>query len=104
MKYSKSILVLMIINIFTALILIFIGHQTRNLEIINSSLIENIDKKKQEININQIEYSLHNDNKYLEKLFSIYQSETYQNNQTKVINLSEFSNYNNKKILKVKLK
>ena len=44
MKYSKSILVLMIINIFTALILIFIGHQTRNLEIINISLIENINK------------------------------------------------------------
>ena len=62
----------MTINILIAFVLIYIGHQTRNLEISNSSLKHKIDEKEHAININQIEFSLHNDNKYLKKLFSIF--------------------------------
>ena len=74
MKYSKSIIIIMTINILIAFVLIYIGHQTRNLEISNSSLKHKIDEKEHAININQIEFSLHNDNKYLKKLFSIYET------------------------------
>ena len=75
MKYSKSIITIMTINILIAFVLIYIGHKTRNLEISNSNLKHKIDQKEQAININQIEFNLHNDNKYLKKLFSIYETD-----------------------------
>ena len=44
----------MAINILIALVLIYVGHQTRNLEISNLSLKHKIDEKEHAININQI--------------------------------------------------
>ena len=55
----------MVINILIAFVLIYVGHQTRNLEISNLTLKNKIDEKEHTININQIEFSLHNDNNYL---------------------------------------
>ena len=94
----------MTINIFVAFVLIYIGHQTRNLEISNLSLKHKIDKKEHSININQIEFSLHNDNKYLKKLFSIYGADLEEKELTNIISLSEFSNFEKKEILKVGFK
>ena len=51
----------MTINILIAFVLIYIGHQTRNLEIANLNLKHKIKEKNQSININQIEFSLYND-------------------------------------------
>ena len=93
----------MIINIFIAFVLIYIGHQTRTLEISNLSLKNKIDEKKHAININQIEFSLHNDNKYLKKLFSIYDTGLEKKELSKIFNLSEFSNLESKEIFKVGL-
>ena len=104
MKYSKSIITVMFINIIIAFILIFVGHQTRNLEKINLNLAHKIGEKKQEININQIEFALHNDNKYLKKLFSLYKSDLNKTESSKIIRLSEFSSFDQKEILKVGFK
>ena len=38
----------------------------------NDNLKHKMQEIKQYININQIEFTLHNDNKYLKKLFVIY--------------------------------
>jgi len=104
MKYSKSIIIIMTINIFIALILIYIGHQTRNLEISNLILKNKIDEKEHIININQIEFSLHNNNKYLKKLFSIYETDLENKELSNIISLSEFSNLEKKEIFKVGFK
>ena len=104
MKYSKSIIIIMTINILITFVLIFIGHQTRNLEISSSNLKHKIDQKEQAININQIEFSLHNDNKYLKKLFSIYETDLEKKELSNIISLSEFSNFEKKKIFKVGFK
>jgi len=104
MKYSKSIIIIMTINIFIAFVLIYIGHQTRNLEISNLSLKYKIDEKKHAININQIEFSLYNDNKYLKKLFSIYEEDLEKKELSNIISLSEFSNLEKRKIYKVGFK
>ena len=104
MKYSKSIIIIMTINILIAFVLIYIGNQTRNLEISNSSLKHKIDEKEHAININQIEFSLHNDNKYLKKLFSIYETNLEKKELLNIISLSEFSNLEKKEIFKVGFK
>ena len=104
MKYSKSIIIIMTINILIAFVLIYIGHQTRNLEISNLSLKHKIDEKEHTININQIEFSLHNDNKYLKKLFSIYETDLEKTELSNIISLSEFSNFEKKEIFKVGFK
>ena len=104
MKYSKSIITIMTINILIAFVLIYIGHQTRNLEISNLSLKHKIDQKEQAININQIEFTLYNDNNYLKKLFSIYETDLEKTELSNIISLSEFSNFEKKEIFKVGFK
>ena len=104
MKYSKSIIIIMTTNILIAFVLIYVGHQTRNLEISNLSLKHKIDEKEHTININQIEFSLHNDNKYLKKLFSIYEINLEKKELSNIISLSEFSNFEKKDIFKVGFK
>ena len=91
----------MMINILIAFVLIYIGHQTRSLELSNLSLKNKIHEKEHVINVNQIEFSLHNDNKYLKKLFSIYEKNLEKNELSNIISLSEFSNFEKKEILKV---
>ena len=104
MKYSKSIITIMTINILIAFVLIYIGHQTSNLEISNLSLKHKIDQKEQAININQIEFTLYNDNNYLKKLFSIYETDLEKTELSNIISLSEFSNFEKKEIFKVGFK
>ena len=104
MKYSKSIMIIMTINIFIAFILIYIGNKTRNLEIYNLSLKNKIDEKEHAININQIEFSLHNDSKYLKKLFSLYEKDLEKKELSNIIKLSEFSKFEKKEIFKVGFK
>ena len=94
----------MTLNILIAFVLIYIGNQTRNLEISNSTLEDQIDEKEHAININQIEFSLYNDNKYLKKLFSIYETDLEKKELSNIINLSEFSNFEKKDIFKVGFK
>ncbi|SVD05403.1 uncharacterized protein METZ01_LOCUS358257 [marine metagenome] len=94
----------MTINILIAFVLIYVGHQTRNLEISNLTLKNKIDEKENEININQIEFSLYNDNKYLKKLFSIYETNLEKKELSNIISLSEFSNFEKKDIFKVGFK
>ena len=104
MKYSKSIVMIMTINILIAFVLIYVGHQTRNLEISNLTLKNKIDEKEHTININQIEFSLHNDNNYLKKLFSIYETDLEKKKLSNIISLSEFSNFEKKDIFKIGFK
>ena len=101
MKYSKSIIIIMFINIIIAFFVIFLGHQTRRLEIVNNETMNKIYSVNQEIKINQMEFALHNDNQYLKKLYSIYQGNIDRKMPVTIIKLSELSSFKNQEIYKV---
>ena len=54
-----------------------------------------------EININQIEFALHNDNEYLKKLYLIYQGNYNKAEPSTIVKLSELSRLKNKEVYKV---
>tara|TARA_B100000029_G_C16905420_1_gene715725 strand:- start:171 stop:455 length:285 start_codon:yes stop_codon:yes gene_type:complete len=91
----------MFINITIAFFLIFIGHETRKIEIENKNIIEQIHSVNESININQIEFVLHNDIEYLKKLYLIYQGSLIKSQNSKIIKLSDLSNFKNKEIYQV---
>ena len=101
MKYSKSIIIIMFINIIIAFFVIFLGHQTRRLEIVNNETMNKIYSVNQEIKINQMEFALHNDNQYLKKLYSIYQGNINRKMPVTIIKLSELSSLKNEEVYKV---
>ena len=101
MKYSKSIIIIMFINIIIAFFVIFLGHQTRRLEIVNNETMNKIYSVNQEIKINQMEFALHNDNQYLKKLYSIYQGNIDRKMPVTIIKLSELSSLKNEEVYKV---
>ena len=98
MKYSKQIIVLMTINIMIAFLMIFIGHNTRKIELSNNTLINDINKKKEEINVNQIEYSYHNNLQYLKKIYSLYFNKIENKQITKIYSLQELLNEDQKNV------
>ncbi len=91
----------MFVNIVIAFFLIFLGHHTRRLEIVNNEIIDKINSINQEININQIEFALHNDNEYLKKLYLIYQGNYNKAEPSTIVKLSELSRLKNKEVYKV---
>ena len=91
----------MFINIIIAFFVIFLGHQTRRLEIVNNETMNKIYSVNQEIKINQMEFALHNDNQYLKKLYSIYQGNINRKMPVTIIKLSELSSLKNEEVYKV---
>ena len=91
----------MFINIIIAFFLIFLGHKTRRLEIVSKETMKEIKLINHDININQIELTLHNDNEYLKKLYLIYKNDFNKKEPPTIIKLSEFSNFKNKEVYKV---
>ena len=90
----------MFINIIIAFFVIFLGHQTRRLEIVNNETMNKIYSVNQEIKINQMEFALHNDNQYLKKLYSIYQGNIDRKMPVTIIKLSELSSLKNEEVYK----
>tara|TARA_Y100000590_G_C15024003_1_gene752461 strand:- start:191 stop:475 length:285 start_codon:yes stop_codon:yes gene_type:complete len=91
----------MFINIIIAFFVIFLGHQTRRLEIVHNETMNKIYSVNQEIKINQMEFALHNDNQYLKKLYSIYQGNIDRKMPVTIIKLSELSSLKNEEVYKV---
>ena len=89
MKYSKQILVLLILNFFIALLMIFVAQKTRKIELSNKYLKKEIINIKEEIIVNEIEFAFHNNGKYLKKIHSLYQEEMQFNEIAKIINIDE---------------
>lgn len=72
MKYSKAIIPFLILSLFIIGFLIHFANITRKIEKENSNLKKNITLFKEQININQIEFSLYNSYDYLLKMQKIY--------------------------------
>ena len=74
--------------------LLFIGNSTREIERENNILREKINFTSDQININEIEYSLFNSYGYLEKLNKIYFEEHENDFINNRISFNDFQNSN----------
>ena len=103
MKYSKHIVFFLLINLVIVFLAIYLGNLTRKLEI-NNNLIEiNIQKQKEQLKVNKIEYSFYNNPNYLKKLHDIYFSYEEENLENKIVGLSNISNLKANKLILVNL-
>ena len=91
MKYTKQIVILMSVNLIIAFLLIFIGHNSRQIEITNSNLESSINQLKKEIVINKIEYTFHNNSEYLKKLYELYNQKIEYNHENIILSFNDFS-------------
>tara|TARA_B100001964_G_C13994129_1_gene491931 strand:- start:264 stop:584 length:321 start_codon:yes stop_codon:yes gene_type:complete len=104
MKYAKHIVFFLFINLVIVFLTIFLGNLTRKLEISNNLKDQDIQKQKEQLKINKIEYSFYNNPNYIKKLYEIYFSYEEEDLDKKIVNLSNISNLKNNKIILVNLK
>ena len=104
MKYVKHIVFFLFINLVIVFLTIFLGNLTRKLEISNNLKDQEIQKQKEQLKINKIEYSFYNNSNYLKKLYEIYFSYEEEDLDKKIVKLSNISSLKNNKIILVNLK
>ena len=86
MRYYKAISSLIVLNIITVLFLLYFGNVSRNIEKQNYILEKKIIFIKDQININEIEFSLYDNYEYLKKLHKIY------------FDVKQFESFSNKRL------
>ena len=104
MKYAKHIVFFLLINLVIVFLTIYLGNLTRKLEVNNNLIEENIQKLKEQLKVNKIEYSFYNNPNYLKKLHNIYFSYDEEDLENKIVDLSNISNLKQNKIILVNLK
>jgi len=95
MKYNSAIISLFTLSIFAIISLLYLGNITRKIQKENNILINNIHFIKDQININEIEYSLYNSYEYLQKMQKIYLKES---NDEIISNRVSFKSLKNKNL------
>ena len=103
MQYTKHIVFFLLVNLVIVFLTIYLGNLTRKLEINNNLIEQNIQKQKEQLKINKIEYSFYNNPNYLKKLHDIYFSYKEEDLENKIVDLSNLSNLNKNKIILVNL-
>ena len=101
MRYTKQIVILMLVNLIIAFLLIFVGHNSRQIEISNINLESSIIQLKKEIEINKIEYTFHNNSEYLKKLYELYKQKIDNNHENIILSFNDFSSKNKNNIFLV---
>ena len=104
MRYAKHIVFLLLINLVIVFLAIFLANSTRKLEISNNLIELNIQKQKEQLKVNKIEYSFYNNPNYIKKLHNIYFSYEEEGLENKIVDLSNISNLKKNKIILVNLK
>ena len=104
MKYFRAIISLLFLNIFLVIPLLYFSHITRKLEKNNNELLEKITYFENQLNINEIEYSLYNSYEYLNKIHIIYYDNKKNLNTYNRISFNDFINKNSNNLLTVGIK
>ena len=104
MKYSKQIILLLLINLVVVFLSIFSGNLTRKLEITNHQIKLNIEKEIEQLQINKIEFSFYNNSDYLKKLHNIYFSVEEFNPEKNILSLSNISDITKERVFLVNIK
>ena len=89
MKYAKSIVAFLLLNLVMVFLMIFIANKTREIEKNNSNLKVQISKIKKDIKINKIEFITHQNTNYLKNLYSMYLFEKNDNYIPKIITIEQ---------------
>ena len=104
MKYKKHIVFFLFINLIIVFLSIFIGNLTRKIEVRNTIIEKDIQKYREQLKINKIEYSFHNNPDYLKKLHDIYFSLEEENIEKKIVSLSNISKFEDDNVVLINLK
>ena len=94
MRYYSAIIFLFVSSIFAVLLLLYFANITRNIEKENVVLENKIKKTKDQININEIEFSFYNSYDYLIKMHKIYFKIPKENNLNNRISFHNFKKQN----------
>ena len=94
MWYFSAISSLIVLNILTVLLLLYLGNISREIEKNNVTLKEKINFIKDQIDINEIEYNLFTNYNYLQKLNKIYFDNTNVNVLKNRIAFNDFKKQN----------
>ncbi len=92
MKYTKSIIFFLILNLILVFSMIFIANNTREIEKNNHNLKMKITKISENLKINKIELATHQNSSYLKTLYELYFYETDNNNIPLIVKIEELSN------------
>tara|TARA_Y100000741_G_scaffold361466_2_gene345485 strand:- start:1345 stop:1659 length:315 start_codon:yes stop_codon:yes gene_type:complete len=96
MRYSAAIIIIIILNLFSVLTLIYYSNLSSEIENKNEIIITKILKLENQIKINEIEYILHNDYSYLKKMQKIYNEDyEYNLNNERIMSYKNFNNFPN---------
>ena len=105
MKYYNTIISLFSLSFVSILLLLYLANLSKKLEVENTKLKKEINFIVDQININEIEYSLYNNYEYLTKLNEIYFNNNFTLNiPNKIIYIDEFDKKNFENIYKVSVK
>ena len=104
MKYYSAIISLFILNIFVVISLLYFANITRSIEKENYFLKKKINYIKDQININEIEYSIYSSYEYLQKLQKIYLAEKNKNNLNERISYFDLKNNDVKNLYTIGIK
>lgn len=94
MKYSKAISPFIILSVIVIILLLYFKNLTREIEKENNALINQINLTKEQLNINEIEFSIYNSYEYLSQMQKLYFKETNTNNLDKRISFNDLVNNN----------
>ena len=92
MKYAKSIIFFLILNLLLVFAMIFIANNTREIEKNNHNLKIKISKISENLKINKIELATYQNSYYLKELYKLYFHETQNNNVPIIVKIEEFQN------------
>ena len=104
MKYSKAILPFFVLSIFIIILLLYFANITRKIEKENYVLKNQINNIQEQININEIEFSVFNSYEYLLKMQSIYFEKNDNVSFNNRISFNDFKDKDLKNLLKIRIK
>jgi len=104
MKYSKAILPFFVLSIFIIILLLYFANITRKIEKENYVLKNQINNIQEQININEIEFSVFNSYEYLLKMQSIYLEKNDNVTFDNRISFNDFKDKDLKNLLKIRIK
>jgi hypothetical protein len=104
MKYTKQIIFFFILNLIVVFLSIFTGNLTRKLELSNNQIQINIEKEKDQLQINKIEFSYYNTSDYLKKLYNIYFTFEEDQPEKKIVSLSNITDIKKESLIFVNIK
>ena len=92
MKYAKSIIFFLILNLLLVFAMIFIANNTREIEKNNHNLKIKISKISENLKVNKIELAIHQNGSYLKKLYKLYFYNSQNNNVPLIVKIEELPN------------